>query len=141
MEKNYMIFAGDVFYPCGGWDDFYAFAETLDEANMVADEAVATGSVPGISWNCAMSYNDYDKISFPRNWSYVVCMKRWERIDVEKELELERLEKEKKQKEDQAWRDAWKTWKEHLQKKKEEKEVKEWKEKWGNQRYHGWERY
>lgn len=32
MENKYAIFAGDSYYPNGGWEDFRAAFETLEEA-------------------------------------------------------------------------------------------------------------
>ena len=31
--KNYLLFAGDHYYPSGGWDDFQEAFETWEEAN------------------------------------------------------------------------------------------------------------
>lgn len=30
--KRYVIFAGDTFYPGGGWDDFHSWHDTIEEA-------------------------------------------------------------------------------------------------------------
>jgi hypothetical protein len=30
--KNFLLFAGDVYYPSGGWDDFQGSFDTVDEA-------------------------------------------------------------------------------------------------------------
>ena len=37
--KRYLVFAGDTYYPNGGWDDIYGAYETSDEAVAAADEA------------------------------------------------------------------------------------------------------
>jgi hypothetical protein len=34
--KRYLVFAGSVYYPCGGWQDFVGFYATLEEARAEA---------------------------------------------------------------------------------------------------------
>lgn len=30
--KRYLVFAGEKYYPCGGWSDFYGTYDTMGEA-------------------------------------------------------------------------------------------------------------
>lgn len=34
--KRYLLFAGDCYYPCGGWSDFRGSFDNLDEARELA---------------------------------------------------------------------------------------------------------
>lgn len=35
--KHYLVFAYDAYYPCGGWNDFQASFDTLEEAKAYVD--------------------------------------------------------------------------------------------------------
>jgi hypothetical protein len=39
--KRYLLFAGEIYYPIGGWDDLKGSFETIDEA-----KAAASGDPP-----------------------------------------------------------------------------------------------
>ena len=36
--KRYILFAGEAYYPAGGWDDYIASFETLEEAKAAEKE-------------------------------------------------------------------------------------------------------
>ena len=38
--KRYLVFASDLYYPQGGWQDFYADCDTLEFAKIAACEAI-----------------------------------------------------------------------------------------------------
>lgn len=37
--KRFLVFAGDCYYPSGGWDDFHSDHDTADEAQKAAINA------------------------------------------------------------------------------------------------------
>lgn len=43
MLKAYLVFAGDDYYPAGGWDDFKADVDTYKEAVEIARRAIEQG--------------------------------------------------------------------------------------------------
>lgn len=40
MQKRFILFAGDHYYPEGGWDDFQGFFDTAEEAFAKAKEKI-----------------------------------------------------------------------------------------------------
>ena len=36
--KRYLLFSGDEFYPCGGWNDFQGEYDTVEEAKEIAEK-------------------------------------------------------------------------------------------------------
>lgn len=42
-NPKYIIFAGDTYYPLGGWQDYYGIADTIEEANIAYDNAIKKG--------------------------------------------------------------------------------------------------
>lgn len=43
MLPKYIIFAGSIYYPSGGWKEFYSYAETIEDAYNIYDEALQNG--------------------------------------------------------------------------------------------------
>ncbi len=75
---TYIIFAGDGYYPCGGFHDLYGFAETFKEALVIYDEALTIGSKPRLycSWD-ATYIGDKETSQKPRrrSWAHIVNLK------------------------------------------------------------------
>ncbi len=38
LMKKYLLFSGDMYYPCGGWDDFQGEYDTIEEAKEIAEK-------------------------------------------------------------------------------------------------------
>ena len=36
--KRFLLFGGDCYYPCGGWDDFVSDFETLHDAEAAVEQ-------------------------------------------------------------------------------------------------------
>lgn len=45
--KRYLLFAGDRFYPYGGWKDFISSYDTIDEAKAALDDPLTRHSYGG----------------------------------------------------------------------------------------------
>jgi hypothetical protein len=45
--KRYLVFAGDDYYPCGGWDDFVGSWETIEEVREAMNGRL---KIPGDGW-------------------------------------------------------------------------------------------
>jgi hypothetical protein len=43
--KQYLLFVGDDYHPCGGWEDFHSCYESVQEAKLVGVKALK-----GYSW-------------------------------------------------------------------------------------------
>jgi len=72
-KYKYAIFAGETFYPAGGFEDFYGFAMTYAEALEIYCEAKTTGARPRTSW----WGNDRDVIERGScDWAHVVNLKK-----------------------------------------------------------------
>jgi len=76
MSPKYIIFAGLSFYPSGGWQDFYGFAETEDEAIHICNEVISInskytknycGDELGLDQHGNQIYGQAD-------WSHFVCI-------------------------------------------------------------------
>lgn len=66
---HYIIFAGEDYYPSGGFNDLYGISETLEDARAVLIHALRTG-VPQTSpiWG----YSEEN----PRDWGHIVDITR-----------------------------------------------------------------
>lgn len=70
---KYAVFAGETFYPAGGFEDFYGYASNYEEALQICKEAITIGSRPRRSWWC----DDNETIERGRcDWSHVVNLKK-----------------------------------------------------------------
>lgn len=45
-----MLFAGAIYHPCGGWEDFKGFYDDIDAAKTAADEAEVKSLWPRYDW-------------------------------------------------------------------------------------------
>jgi hypothetical protein len=88
MSKNYIIFAGNKCSMKGGWNDFYSFAETLEEANIILNESLTTGSKHLIEWYNSKIHK-MDLIPAPCDWGHIVNTINGQIIKENKQTELE----------------------------------------------------
>ena len=54
--------------PAGGWNDFYSFALTKEDAICIYKESLTQGTMPGENWN------GEDLENQPRDWAQIVCL-------------------------------------------------------------------
>jgi len=76
--STYIIFAGDGYYPCGGFFDFYGATDSFKEALEIYQEALEVGSKPKryFSWNAIyIEDKDVKHKSCPRDWAHIVNIK------------------------------------------------------------------
>lgn len=97
--NNYAIFAGETYYPSGGFNDLYATAETMDEAIDIYQEALAIGSKPGQEWFGKTPINT------PRDWAHIVCLKTLKIINNERLKEIYVQIFKQKEEARQKWRE------------------------------------
>lgn len=73
---TYIIFAGMGYYPCGGYYDFYGYANSFKEALEIYDESLSVGSKPCkyFGWN-ACEIPEKDRKGRPRCWSHILNVK------------------------------------------------------------------
>ena len=72
----YAIFAYQTYYPAGGFHDIYGFADTFQEALMIFNEALETGSKPMKDWPTREIIKDYEQIKpIPRDGAHIVNLK------------------------------------------------------------------
>ena len=71
---TYAIFGGQTYYPSGGFNDIYGFAETFKEALEIYDEARLVGSKPMKDWGWTW-HGRYDESYTPRTWVHIVNLK------------------------------------------------------------------
>jgi hypothetical protein len=69
---SYLIFAGDIYYPAGGMKDLYSTAVTLEEATLIATEAVEVGSRQRGSW---WKNPEETNNSYRCDWAQIVDLK------------------------------------------------------------------
>jgi len=67
----YVIFGGFIFYPEGGFNDIYGFAQTFQEALKIYDEALTIGSKHISDWNNS-TYGGYG-IDAQGNRKFEIC--------------------------------------------------------------------
>jgi len=71
MSKNYIVFAGNNDENKGGWYNLYGFADTMEEALQMFDEALITGSN-----HFSEKYNhktkDFGFVCSPCDWAHIV---------------------------------------------------------------------
>lgn len=67
---NYLIFAGDTYYPSEGLRNLYGTADTLDKALEIAEEALVIGSKLGGRWCIS---NDLQPMEQPDNFEGYPC--------------------------------------------------------------------
>lgn len=48
--KRYILFAGDYYYPSGGWDDYAASDDDLETLKATADSLVDSNATYGSAW-------------------------------------------------------------------------------------------
>jgi hypothetical protein len=76
--STYLIFAGETYYPAGGWDDLYGRASTFEEALEIMHEALFVGSRPCRTWwgldSTALQY-------CPREWAQIVSLETMEKVE------------------------------------------------------------
>lgn len=48
--KRYLVFAGDAYYPCGGWDDFVGRTDSLEDARAMRLRTNFRGQVAEHDW-------------------------------------------------------------------------------------------
>lgn len=73
--SKYAIFAGDTFYPQGGYLDLYDCCDTLEQANEIYNEALSVGSKHISSWNepDGFGLDENNKRKFYKcNWAHIV---------------------------------------------------------------------
>lgn len=82
MSPLYAIFAYQTYYPAGGFHDIYGFADTFQEALVIFNEALETGSKPMKDWPTREIITRYDKktdkqIIYPiqRDGAHIVNLK------------------------------------------------------------------
>jgi hypothetical protein len=75
MTTKYLIFAGETYYPAGGWNDLYGRAETLDEALEIMREAIVDGSSPNRTWW------GHTLQCYPREWAHIVSLETMEKVE------------------------------------------------------------
>ena len=63
---NFIIFAGDTYYPDGGWNDFYSFADTKNEAHKIYEEILKKRED---NWSHVLDFNS-GKIIYD-SWPHV----------------------------------------------------------------------
>lgn len=97
--NNYAIFAGETYYPSGGFNDLYATAETMDEAIDIYQEALVTGSKQGNGW--------FDKTpkNTPRDWAQIVCLKTLKIINSEQLNKIRLQAVMRKEEANKKWRE------------------------------------
>jgi hypothetical protein len=70
-KYKYAVFAGDDFYPTGGFHDFYGFAYTFAEALALRDEALSEKNAKSrTDW-----FNE-ERSNCPCDWAHVVNLKK-----------------------------------------------------------------
>jgi len=76
-NTNFVIFAGEGYYPCGGYYDLYDTANTLAEALIILHEAVTIGSKPQkyYGWDAQPIKENDDYYKKPRGWAHIVNLK------------------------------------------------------------------
>jgi hypothetical protein len=67
----YAIFGGETYYPAGGFEDFYGFADSFQEALKIYEEALTIGSKPMKDW---WGQDRFDS-GIPRDWVHIVNLK------------------------------------------------------------------
>ena len=71
---NYIIFAGETYYPAGGYNDIYAYVDKLEDAIIYYYEAQVSGL-----HNCdldAKTWSDQPKyIGQGNDWAHIYCVK------------------------------------------------------------------
>jgi len=72
-KYKYAIYAGETFYPAGGFKDFYGYARTYAEALEMYIEATTVGSKPRASW---WGHEPRVEPGSPCDWCHVVNMKK-----------------------------------------------------------------
>jgi hypothetical protein len=74
---TYAIFGGQTYYPAGGFNDIYAFANTFKEALEIYDEARLVGSKPMKRWGWTWhgGYEETTTTKKPRTWVHIVNLK------------------------------------------------------------------
>lgn len=68
--KRYLVFAGDAYYPAGGWDDFREAFNTLDEAKEYAE----TIRRKNASFDHKRVYDTFD-------WQQIVDLEKMEKME------------------------------------------------------------
>ena len=73
---NYLIFAGETYYPSEGMRDLYGTASTKEEAILIAKEAIEVGSKLGGRWggsrNLQPMEQPVDFEAYPCDWAHIV---------------------------------------------------------------------
>ncbi len=74
---TYIIFAGDGYYPCGGFSDFYGATDSFKEALEIYQEALEVGSRPKryFSWNAIYIEKRCKHKPCPRDWAHIANVK------------------------------------------------------------------
>jgi hypothetical protein len=70
---KYAVFAGETFYPAGGFNDFYGYARTYTEALNLYNEAKTTGTNLRSSW---WAHQSELEARGPCDWCHVVNIKK-----------------------------------------------------------------
>jgi len=71
-SSSYIIFAGDTYYPAGGYKDIYGFADTLEDAMNIYYEAQISGL-----HNCDYfnkSWWNQSREMVGNNWAHILCV-------------------------------------------------------------------
>lgn len=78
----YAIFAYQTYYPAGGFHDIYGFADTFQEALVIFNEALETGSMPMKDWPTREIITKYEIETgkeiikpIPRSGAHIVNLK------------------------------------------------------------------
>ena len=67
--KRYLLFYGDGYYPCGGWNDFHGDFDSLDDAIATA-ETGNTPMNPKFDWAHIVDTTQHET-SMPHTWMRV----------------------------------------------------------------------
>lgn len=76
-KYKYAVFAGESFYPAGGFNDFYGFAATYAEALEIYHEATTTGSRSRTSW---WGHDTEFQERGACDWAHVVNLKKQKKV-------------------------------------------------------------